>query len=117
MITFNSRDDIPKARLPTHVAQFIESIFNCILNSNPSFNAEHDGRVVVITPTDTDEKLCGTLGMRWRESLFEGVSEDKKFRCLHAVILAGNQYATSIIVPLDQQVENQIIERLQREMV
>lgn len=115
MLTFRQREDIPKARLPTHLAEYIDQIFNGILRGNPGYQPEHDGHVVCVTPRDNDDKISKMLGSRYRDDVWEGISLIAKYRCYHGVFICGNQFTVSVIVPTDQGVDTAIIARMERE--
>lgn len=112
MIRFMHRDDIPKARLPTHLATFIENILTDIIRVKPAFDPENDGFIVLVTPNDTDETLSIELGVRWSDSSFDGVAFDKSARIFHVVILNNNQFAISVIIPDEVWLDSGIRERV-----
>lgn len=116
MLIFKHQDEIPKARLPTHLAAYISKLLTSITASLQQYDPEEDGYILCITPTDTDCKLCERIGRRWAESTFEGVSYNPEFRCYHAVVLRNNQYAISIIIPDEAWLDCAIKERIQEEM-
>ena len=114
MITIRSQADIVKARLPPHLTSYISGIFIEIIRSIPHYNPDNDGHIILITPRDTDENLCVTIGSRWSDNMFEGVSYNTEFRSYHAVILANNQFATSVIIPSEAWLDSAIRERMIR---
>jgi len=100
MLAFRSLEDIPKARLPTHLIQPVTKLMRCIHAAHGSdYQPDDDGYVILVTPTDTDKNLADRLGTRWNDSCFEGVSYDKASRLYHAVILRNNQFTLSILIP------------------
>ncbi len=116
MLVFRHLDDIPKSRLPTHLAQYIEKLLTSITASLKHYDPEDDGHVILITPTDNDSNLCERIGLRWSDSMFEGVSINKGFHCYHAVIQHNNQFTVSIIVPAEPWLDPAIKERIHREL-
>jgi len=116
MLIFKHLDDIPKARLPTHLAAYISKLLTSIMASLQQYDPEDDGHIALITPKDNDLNLCERIGTRWSESKFEGVSYNAEFRCYHAVVLRNNQYAISVVIPNETWLDSAIKERIQREL-
>ena len=112
MLTFKQRDQIPKARLPTHLAAYIDQLFADILKAIPNFNPDNDGHIVLITPKDSDENLCKGLGSRYADNAFEGVTYNSEFRCWNAVTLANNQFVITIVVPCEAWLDTAIRARM-----
>lgn len=117
MLAFRSLEDIPKARLPTHLIQPVTKLMRCIHAAHGSdYQPDDDGYVILVTPTDTDKNLADRLGTRWSESCFEGVSYDKATRLYHAVIIQGNQFTLSVLVPSEPWLDPAILARMLHEM-
>ncbi len=75
MLTFRHTEEIPTARLPTNLAQYVEKLLSSISAAYQHYDPEDDGCIIVITPKDLDKNLCERLGRKWSESTFEGVDE------------------------------------------
>jgi hypothetical protein len=116
MLIFRHQDDIPKARLPPHLAQYIDKLLTSITASLQHYDPEDDGHIILITPKDVDINLCERIGRKWSESAFEGVSYSKEFNCYHAIILQNNQFAVSIIIPREAWLDPDIRDRICREI-
>lgn len=116
MILIRSPADLVKAKVPTHLAQFITKLITSITTPPEHIISEDDGHIVLITPRDTDVNLCQKLGRRWSESLFEGVSYDQGANCYLTVILHNNQFAVSIVVPDEPWLDISIKERIHQEI-
>ena len=116
MLIFRHLDDIPKARLPPHLAAYISKLLTGIMISLQQYDPEDDGHIALITPRDNDHNLCERVGRQWSESMFEGVSYNSEVRCFHAVVLRNNQFAISIIIPDEAWLDSAIKKRIQREM-
>lgn len=117
MLAFRSLEDIPKARLPTHLVSPVTKLMRGILaNHGSDYQPDDDGYVILVTPTDTDKSLADRLGPRWSESCFEGVSYDKASRLYHTVILRNNQFTLSILVPDEPWLDPAIRTRILHEM-
>ncbi|RII25151.1 MAG: hypothetical protein CXR31_14775 [Geobacter sp.] len=120
MLAFRSMEDIPKARLPTHLVSPVTKLMRGIYAAHGAgYQPDDDGYVILVTPTDTDKSLAERLGTRWNESCFEGVSYDKASRLYHAVILRNNQFTLSILVPdepwLDQAIRTRMLHEMEDE--
>jgi len=115
MIIIRSISDIQKARLPTHLARYIEKLIIGITSPPMHIIPEDDGHIICITPSDKDVSLCEKIGLRWAESMFEGCSYVHDHSCYHAVFIRGNQFTVSVIVPSDQNIDPAIIARIVRE--
>jgi len=116
MLIFKHLDDIPKARLPTHLAQYISNLITSITALLQHYNPEEDGHIVLITSKDTDSNLCKMIGRGWSESTFEAISYNKEYNCYHAVIMNNNQFAVSILIPREAWLESAIRDRICREI-
>lgn len=117
MLAFRSLEDIPKARLPTHLIPPVTKLMRSINAAHGAgYQPDDDGFVILVTPTDTDKGLAARLGTRWSESCFEGVSYDKTSRLYHAVIIRGNQFTLSILVPNELWLDPAIRARMLQEM-
>ena len=116
MILIRSPADLDKAKVPTHLAQFITKLITSITTPPAHFISEDDGHIVLITPRDTDVKLCQKLGRRWSESLFEGMSYDQDSHCYVAVILHNNQFSISIVVPDEPWLDIAIKKRIHQQI-
>jgi hypothetical protein len=116
MITIRSLNDLelvqfaPALHTATH-----RLITNIIATYKEAYQPEDDGYIVVVTPIDTDTSIADSLGWKWSDGLFEGVSQDPITGVWHAVILRGNQFALSILA-LDEGLDNGIRQRFQREV-
>jgi hypothetical protein len=111
MISFKKPGDIPKARLPTHLAALIETLLTRI-TAQPDYDPTADGYLVLVTPNDSDETLTARFGFRWSESMIEGVIYDPSARCYHLVLLRDNQCAYSIIIPDEPWLPESIREKV-----
>ena len=115
MLIIKCRDDLKKARLPTHIAQFAEKILTGILRSIPAYNPDDDGYIVIVSPRDMDADLCAKLGARYSDNVWEGVNLNTEHRCFHAVYMTNNQFTVSVLVPSDQNIDPAVIARMVRE--
>lgn len=115
MLVFSSIDAIPDARLPAHLATYIEKLFASMLKAISNYNPEDDGYLVLVTPSDTDESMGERLGYKWKDG-WEGVSYDESSRCFLTLILRNNQYGISIVIPDEPWLDLAIRERVNREM-
>jgi hypothetical protein len=110
-------EDIPKARLPTHLIPPVTKLMRGIHAAHGSdYQPDDDGYVILVTPADTDKSLADRLGTRWNESSFEGVSYDKAARLYHAVILRNNQFTLSILIPDEPWLDPAILARMLYDM-
>jgi hypothetical protein len=117
MIIIRSPADISKAKLPTHLAQYIEKLLTSIIEALEHYDPEDDGHIVLITPKDVDSNLCERIGRGWSESVFEAISYNKEYNCYHTVIMQNNQFAVSIVIPCEAWLDPAIRERISREMI
>ena len=115
MLIFTHLDQIPPARLPTHLAEYITSLLKNLNLTLPHYDPEEDGFLALATPRDTDISLGERLGRRWSESCFEGISYDQTARCFLTLILRNNQYCIQIVIPDEPWLDAAIRERLNRE--
>jgi hypothetical protein len=116
MITIKSPEDIVKARLPPQLASYVASIMNGILRSIPDYTPEDDGHIIVVTPTDTDEKLCAVLGSRYADNMWEGVSFNPDFNCYNGTYITNNQFTVTVIFQCEALLDPAIIARMVREV-
>ncbi len=116
MIVIRSPVDLEKARLLPHLEIVARKHLHLILDTNPQYEPEDDGHLVIVTPTDTDLSLVQDLGQRWRNSMFEGVVFVPGSRCFVAVILRGNQFAVTILTPGEPWLDPAIRRRLLAEI-
>ena len=116
MITIRSPEDVVKSKLPPNLARYVTSIMNGILRAIPDYNAEDDGDIIVVTPSDTDEKLCKVIGSKYADNVWEGITYNTEFRCYHAVLLANNQFAKSVIIPCESWLDSTIRQRMVSQM-
>lgn len=115
MISFKQRSDIPKARLPPHLAAYIDRLFTDIIKSLPDYHSDNDGYLALVTPRDTDKSLGDRLGWKWTNGCFEGISYDKASRCFVTMILRNNQFVISILIPDEPWLDPAIRDRMNRE--
>lgn len=117
MIHIRSPADLAKSRLPQHLHQAASRVLTGILDTHGSAYApEHDGHLIVVTPTDTEASMTRSLGTRWRDSMFEGVSYSQDTRTWHVVYLHNNQFTMSVIVADAAWLDPGIRQRILREM-
>lgn len=113
MITIRTAADLAEARLPSALHKAAQSISAGITSTyKASYRPDDDGYIVIVTSGDTDACLVGSLGWKWRDSMFEGVSLDSATGVWHAVILRDNQFTLSILA-LDEGLDAGIRQRLQ----
>lgn len=116
MISFRSPPDILNARLPPHLHQLVSLQMESLLATYTHYTPEHDGYLTLITPTDTDQRLCSKLGLFWSENIFEGVLYNKKFKVFIAMILTNNQFCITVLIPDEPWLEPKIRERVQQQV-
>lgn len=112
MITIRTAADLAEARLPPALHNAAHSLFASIISTHKAlYRPDDDGYIVIVTSSDTDACLVDSLGWKWRDSLFEGVSLDSATWVWHAVILRDNQFTLSILA-LDEGLDAGIRQRL-----
>lgn len=116
MITIRSPEDVLRKNLPKHLAVYVTSIMNGILRSIPDYNPDTDGHIIVVTPTDTDEKLCAVLGRRYADNMWEGVFFNPEYNCYNGTYITNNQFTVTVIVQCEALIDTAIIDRMVREV-
>jgi hypothetical protein len=116
MIIFEQMEHIPKARLPSHLEAYLTRLFAGIISTNPLYDPQNDGQIILLEPSDNDISVSEIVGARWRDSCFEGASMSTEYHCFHMVILRNNQYCISVIAPDEPWLDADIRTRILREL-
>lgn len=116
MLIFRTPADIPKARLPPHLHQLMTLQMKALQIAYTSYNADEDGHLILITPTDTDSQLCKKLGLFWSENLFEGVLYNTHYKIFITMILRNNQFGITLLIPDEPWLETGIRTRMIMQM-
>ena len=113
MKTIKSASDLEQLRNhPLHAT--VKEIISPYID-DPSYGPEDDGYVALIEPGDVD-RVLSDLDMPWRlpEVPFEAVTMIDS--CLHAVYIPNNQFALSILVPLEDWLPEDVRRHLEAQI-
>ena len=102
MKTFKSISDVKQVLgTPVHdtVRELVVPVIESFSDSAP-YRPEDDGYLVLIEPGDVD-RVLSDLDMPWRLSEVPLAAVTMIDKCFHAVYLPNNQFALSILVPLE----------------
>lgn len=103
MKTFRSRKDLSKLP-PTHPAYpVMDDLIRMIIDSDPTYNAEDHGFLVLIEKGDQDAPLSGVGWDEYRLATlpYEGITmqRGRNQNMYIAIVLANNDYGLVFVVP------------------
>jgi len=99
MKTFRSRNDLQNLS-PTHPAYpILDELIRVIMDTDPTFNADHHGYLVLIEEGDQDAPLSeiGWDEYRLATLPYEGITKQQGHYV--AIVLANNEFGLVFVIP------------------